>query len=318
MKIEIGESLVYSWLRHVKMCRVVQTNWKPSRMWPLENQDKLDTLMRESKEHFQTKYSYHIYKENKGLIQFLQQAEIDAVGISADDAETTCYAVEIAFHLGGTNYGSRQITVENIIKKLLRSAMCLCGNMGVSSGEIIFASPKINPAVMTDLKEPLADINRMLHENGFMFNASIIANQDFYDIMMAPVLLISDDVADTTELFLRSYQLAGMFQQSSRDGKQIAISKATVPPCSTEGFVGKPLKEYILHGRPCSAKEIHAALIQATEAKRTLRYKDGNTFTDIWDTRNYTANSNLTGNLASGPLRGWSDAGIISIRIEIE
>lgn len=30
MKIEMGESLFYSWLRHVKECQIVQTNWKVS------------------------------------------------------------------------------------------------------------------------------------------------------------------------------------------------------------------------------------------------------------------------------------------------
>ncbi len=30
MKIEVGESLCYSYLRHVKQCPIVQTNWKAS------------------------------------------------------------------------------------------------------------------------------------------------------------------------------------------------------------------------------------------------------------------------------------------------
>ena len=30
MKIEIGESLCYSYLRHVKRCWLVQSNWKVS------------------------------------------------------------------------------------------------------------------------------------------------------------------------------------------------------------------------------------------------------------------------------------------------
>lgn len=28
MKIEIGESLLLSWLKHIKECQLVQTNWK--------------------------------------------------------------------------------------------------------------------------------------------------------------------------------------------------------------------------------------------------------------------------------------------------
>ena len=34
MKIEIGESLCYSYLRHVKECWLVQANWKASENWP--------------------------------------------------------------------------------------------------------------------------------------------------------------------------------------------------------------------------------------------------------------------------------------------
>jgi hypothetical protein len=35
MKIEIGESLVYSYLKHIEGCRVVQTNWKTSGLWAI-------------------------------------------------------------------------------------------------------------------------------------------------------------------------------------------------------------------------------------------------------------------------------------------
>ena len=45
MKIEMGESLFYSWLRHVKECQAVQTNWKPSPAWQLQNEDELRGLM---------------------------------------------------------------------------------------------------------------------------------------------------------------------------------------------------------------------------------------------------------------------------------
>jgi hypothetical protein len=33
MKIEMGESLILSWLKHVKRCQIVQTNWKVSKAW---------------------------------------------------------------------------------------------------------------------------------------------------------------------------------------------------------------------------------------------------------------------------------------------
>lgn len=38
MKIEIGESLLLSWLKHIKECQLVQTNWKASYKWELKKQ----------------------------------------------------------------------------------------------------------------------------------------------------------------------------------------------------------------------------------------------------------------------------------------
>jgi len=64
MKIEIGESLFYSWLRHVKECQVVQLNWKSSLSWPLQNEDKLKDLMKITDTHYQSKYGYNIYKKS--------------------------------------------------------------------------------------------------------------------------------------------------------------------------------------------------------------------------------------------------------------
>lgn len=45
MKIEMGESLFYSWLRHVKKCQIVQTNWMTSSQWQLSNEDRLEEIM---------------------------------------------------------------------------------------------------------------------------------------------------------------------------------------------------------------------------------------------------------------------------------
>ena len=56
MKIEMGESLFYSWLRHVKECQVVQTNWKPSPSWSLYDEEWLGSFMKMSSERFSQKF----------------------------------------------------------------------------------------------------------------------------------------------------------------------------------------------------------------------------------------------------------------------
>ena len=41
MKIEICESLIFSWLRHVQGCIVTQMNWKPSPTWAVARDGEL-------------------------------------------------------------------------------------------------------------------------------------------------------------------------------------------------------------------------------------------------------------------------------------
>lgn len=55
MKIEMGESLFYSWLRHVKECQIVQTNWKVSPQWQLQDEDALERLAKKADTLFSDK-----------------------------------------------------------------------------------------------------------------------------------------------------------------------------------------------------------------------------------------------------------------------
>jgi hypothetical protein len=41
VKIEIGESLIHSWLRHVQGCTVTQASWKPSPTWTMAREREL-------------------------------------------------------------------------------------------------------------------------------------------------------------------------------------------------------------------------------------------------------------------------------------
>ena len=48
MKIEMGESLFYSWLREVKECQIVQTNWTTAKQWKLYNKDVITNIKEET------------------------------------------------------------------------------------------------------------------------------------------------------------------------------------------------------------------------------------------------------------------------------
>ena len=214
MKIEMGESLFYSWLRHVKECQVVQTNWKTSKQWSLQHEAELAKVMAETKQYFKEKYNYEIYKKTASLSQLLQQAECDALGIAIRDGKTQIYAVDVAFHEGGLLYGSKQETVMRVLVKCLRTAMCIYGYLDSKDAEIYFASPKIYNSTLELLVPCFEDMQNLMNTLGFSFRFGVFANTDFQEQVLNPILQLSHDVVDTSELFLRSYRLLQMFPSS--------------------------------------------------------------------------------------------------------
>lgn len=85
MKIEIGESLACSWLRHVRQCWLVQANWKFSEHWEkCVTEAELEELFNVMKAHFDR--GGGVFKKTKDINQFLKQGEIDAVGVDHEAA----------------------------------------------------------------------------------------------------------------------------------------------------------------------------------------------------------------------------------------
>lgn len=226
MKIEMGESLFYSWLRHVKECQIVQTNWTTSGQWPLLHDDELEEIKSVTDNYFHEKYGYDIYKKTASLSQLLQQAESDAIGIAVQDGFNKVFAVDVAFHGAGLNYGDRVSTIQKIIRKYLRTAMCIYGYLDTRDAEIIFASPKINRSVLEGVLPCIEDMQKIMDGLHFHFRFRILANKDFRDKVLLPILKVSNGVADTNELFIRGYQMVQMF-----DGyKDVqAVSEGALP-----------------------------------------------------------------------------------------
>lgn len=213
MKIEMGESLLYSWLRHVKECQIVQTNWKASPQWELRHSQRLQEIMAAAESYFKSKYGFPVFKD-LALEQTLKQAEVDVLGVSFRSGVPAVYAIDVAFHEAGLNYGTKAETVHRVAKKYLRTALCLYGYLDITEGEIIFASPKINNAELQALNPVTDELDRFLQEFGLDFHTRLIANDEFESVILNPILLASEGIADTSELFLRSYQMYKMFSKS--------------------------------------------------------------------------------------------------------
>ncbi len=213
MKIEMGESLLYSWLKHAKECQIVQTNWKPSSSWKLHNNETLVNIMDIVSNFFQEKYGINIFKKSS-LEQLLKQAEIDVIGISYNP-EPIIYGVDVAFHENGLMYGNKVDTASIIIKKYVRTLMCIIGYFNYWDGEIIFASPNVNDNVINELIPKINDLKLLLKKLNINFKIKFFNNDDFYKSILSPIMLKSNDISDTSELFMRSYQLIKLFQKNN-------------------------------------------------------------------------------------------------------
>ncbi|MBQ0029503.1 MAG: hypothetical protein KBT32_03605 [Bacteroidales bacterium] len=227
MKIEIAESLFYSWLRHVKSCQIVQTNWKLSKQWELKREvkDKLESFMKELDSFFKGKYKYQIFKQNASLEQLLNQGECDALGIRLNaENQYDCYAVDVAFHENGLKYGEKDVTVMKVVEKCVRTAFCLYGYFNTSNAEILFASPKIFPSVCEPLDRCIDDLNDFFRGKDLAYNFSLVANDDFNEKVIVPTLKASEGMADSTELFIRSYKLLTLF--ANEDSTIVATETA--------------------------------------------------------------------------------------------
>ena len=196
------ESLGCSYLRHVKNCWLVQTNWKASATWPKrESADRLEAMFQDMRARFDGDAN-DVLKDTKDAAQFLRQAEIDILGV---DFKGDVHAVEVAFHEAGLNYTGPGGTRARVLKKMLRTYLVLQAFDGFDGdAHVSFISPKVNPAVATELDD-IFGILRGTYPGSVSWNLYI--NDSFMAHILQPTLAATESTSDTAELFVRAARL---------------------------------------------------------------------------------------------------------------
>ncbi|MCL2086957.1 MAG: hypothetical protein FWH05_05100 [Oscillospiraceae bacterium] len=218
MKIEVGESLVCSWLRQVKDCQMVQTNWMASQVRALINIELIEKVRNKVYDYFSKTHSINIYKDDVSLLnQMLSGAQVDVLGVSLGREKNIITAVDISIHENGLNYGSNSDTVGQVIKKFLQIALCLHGYFDYKEAEIIFVSPKIEPDLLETLVIFMKELQKLFEESGLNFELSIYANQEFTEKILVS-LMDTKNPSTGTDLFLRGYQMLSSIGGGSRTG----------------------------------------------------------------------------------------------------
>lgn len=228
----MGESLIYSWLRHIKQCQIVQLNWKVSNQWETNITNDLEILMKLVDDTFDSPFG-----DTVNFNSLLKQSEIDVIGFNFNN--NTVYGVDIAFHTKGLGYSDN---VKNVTKKIFRTLLILDVYFdNTYNKEVIFSTPKINPKEYNKLTERVNKINDFIQRNNIQTKIKLIVNNEFKNEILNPILHLSNDVADMSELFLRSFQLTQLFDliKINKVDKKI-ISQ--VIPISDEIKIGKLVK----------------------------------------------------------------------------
>ena len=221
MKLEMGESLMQSFLKHVKGCIITQTNWKSAHSWNTTTESWAQATAL-----FETNIRNHqafsdIFKD-LSLKQTLDQAEIDVIGIIDD----TVYMAEVAFHEKGLQYGKKEEINERVFKKLLRAYLIGLAYFPDSKYEIIFASPKVNPAPDTEIRKTFEVLQKDFNKDEKV-SFHYIVNDDFKDKILVRTLQAAASDADTSALFLHSVKLLNLFGMVSVVPEHEQIKAAT-------------------------------------------------------------------------------------------
>lgn len=230
----MGESLMYSWLRHIKQCQITQLNWKVSDKWNLTVTNSLEKLMVEIQKKFDSPFG-----QIDNLQQLFKQSEVDVIGFNFNS--NTVYGVDVAFHTYGLRYKDN---VKNITKKMFRTLLTLDAYFdNTYKKEVIFTTPKINPNEYNLVVERIKEINKFLEEMELDTTITFISNKDFGEQILYPILSLSDEVADTSELFLRSYQLTKLFSNPNmKNEKNLLNDKQHINKNPNEIPIGKLVK----------------------------------------------------------------------------
>jgi hypothetical protein len=244
MKIEIGEFLILSWLRHVRGCVVTQMNWIPSPAWPVAREHELIATFETVRRFSDAARGAPIF-QGCDLRPFVRQARIDVLGLRPDReaGAIEAIAVDSAFHEGELHDDNAEETIGRVVKRMIRAAFALAAYLPLGQASVVFATPWMSGAIRQDVHRHLEHLEARLAEQrgpaapGLRFR--VIANADFTDEIVQPVLEHVDAVADTSGLLRQAQQLTRPHDSGSGDGGARAGIDGPARTTKTISRIGK-------------------------------------------------------------------------------
>ncbi len=224
MKIEVGKSLISSWLMHAKSCQVVQTNWKPSiDTIEVHDEELLDEIINDIHNKFFVEMNYELFNTSKRARDIIQDKTINLLGLELDHAEVKkLYAIEAIFVEDGIKHGKSSDIIEDILRQMMAMTVASLGYFSCKNCEMVFASPIVSQTVSEKLDEICETLTGYFNGKWNMnFTFRVICNNAFKSRIVDVIHALSESIIDDSELYMRSIQIYNNFSKNSRINRRI-------------------------------------------------------------------------------------------------
>lgn len=254
MKIEMGESLGISWIKHIQKCSVVQNSWKAPAQGEWHRLSEIERLKEEVASELGD--AAEDVFGRKSVRQALSQTECDVIGFRySAEGSASIISLEIAIHLAGCGLhysGTKHdrptvktnVSEDKVVAKLFFASMAIYSVFGLKNGEYVFATPIASEEICRSVSGRLMIAENVLKRHGLDVRFKFLANADFRDQILRPVVEMKDTVADTSELFLRAMQLYFASEQCVCNTDEVengGRNRVSYDVCSNRGLIGENL-----------------------------------------------------------------------------
>jgi hypothetical protein len=176
-----------------------------------------------------------VFKKTKDIKQLIKQCEIDVLGINAFN--NSLFAVDIAYHSGGLGYKN---SLDVVTKKILRTVFALKLYFpDIETCNIYFISPIVNNRLNDELNIRIKEIVSFLQKNNTNYNVELFSNEKFKIDILNTTIKMSNDIADMSELFLRSYRLISLFENQNESTPVLITKSQPADELSEELAIGE-------------------------------------------------------------------------------
>ena len=356
MKIEIGESLALSYLKHVKKCVIYQNNWKISSKWAKSDNDMAGDIfykIKHIKEYIKEKELENKIEKNaievfdkifpnkelkkkialcqklqqteiNAINQILRQAEIDAINQILKQAEIDAIGIDKEGKMYTMDIAFHEgglnyrSNKEETARRIIEKLLSSYMMLLRYFPDRDYEIIFASPKV-GDTKEKLI-ISTFEVLKKLFSNEKVefkyISNEEFRKEILDKTIKASEKDSDTNELFMRSYKLLELFDRVSNIAKEEIDLDKEIPPTD---YIELEFEQKTLEFEfiPSDEKQFKKELIKTKQAKITWFYPDRQEET-IWNADKISENSKIRENIRNRKkVKAREKSGLYKVKLEI-